>query len=259
MNINTQDNPATFSGQLDGEGIPSDFFADKNVRLGFMSAWSEKAFLKDVMQGNAIDPVTPFPKGMPFKNEKLESRPFDLKKAETYLKAAFGGKLWQSGFKMELLYNSGNQMRELGMKMLAENVSSLNPKFQVSVRAVEWANFLDLRKNKQLPAYFLGWVPDYPDPDNYAYPYMHSEGDFAGRQGYKDEEVDKLVMDAGTTLDTAARQKMYYRLQDIWQRDAIQILAYQTVYKRFMKDWVKGYYWNPMESEQMDVLPYLKK
>jgi hypothetical protein len=40
---------------------------------------------------------------------------------------------------------------------------------------------------------------------------------------------------------------------------AIQILAYQTVYKRFMKDWVKGYFWNPMESEQMDVLPSLKK
>jgi peptide/nickel transport system substrate-binding protein len=259
MQINTKENPATYSGALDGEGTPADFFADKNVRLGFISAWDEKTFIKEAMTGNALDPVTPFPKGLPYKNEKLENRPFDLKKAETYLKAAWGGKLWQNGFKMDLLYNSGNQSRELGMKMLAENLTSLNPKFQISVRAVEWANFLDLRKNKQLPIYFLGWAPDYPDPDNYAFPYMHSDGDFAGRQGYKDEEADKLVMEAGVNTDPAKRQAMYYRLQEIWQRDAIAIIAYQNVYKRYFKDWIKGYAFNPMESEQMEVLPLLKK
>jgi peptide/nickel transport system substrate-binding protein len=259
MKINVQDNPATYSGQLDGQGIPADLFTDKNVRLGFMAAWDEKTFIKEAMTGNALDPVTPFPKGMPFKNEKLEARAFDLKKAESYLKAAWGGKLWSNGFKMDLLYNSGNTSRELGMKMLAENLTSLNPKFQINVRAVEWANFLDLRKNKQLPLYFLGWSPDYPDPDNYAFPYMHSEGDFAGRQGYSDAEVDKLVMDAGVATDPAQRQKMYFRLQEIWQRDAIAIIASQTIYKRHLKDWVKGYYYNPMESEQIDVLPSLKK
>jgi peptide/nickel transport system substrate-binding protein len=259
MKINVQDNPAAYSGALDGQGIPADLFSDKNVRLGFMSAWDEKTFIKEAMTGNALDPVTPFPKGMPFHNDKLESRGFDMKKAETYLKAAWGGKLWSQGFKMDLLYNSGNTSRELGMKMLAENLTSLNPKFQINVRAVEWANFLDLRKNRQLPLYFLGWSPDYPDADNYAFAYMHSDGDFAGRQGYSDAEADKLVMAAAVEVDPAKRQASYYRLQDIWQRDAIAILASQTIYKRHFKDWVKGYYYNPMESEQIDVLPFLSK
>jgi peptide/nickel transport system substrate-binding protein len=34
MKIPEGDNPYIFSGKLDGKGIPPDFFADKNVRLG---------------------------------------------------------------------------------------------------------------------------------------------------------------------------------------------------------------------------------
>ena len=41
--------------------------------------------------------------------------------------------------------------------------------------------------------------------------------------------------------------------------EAIAILAVQNTYNRYFKDWVKGYYYNPMESEQIERLPDLKK
>jgi peptide/nickel transport system substrate-binding protein len=259
MKINDQDNPATYSGKLDGQGIPADFFSDKNLRLAFNYAWDEKTFIKDGMNGNAIDPVTPFPRGLPYKNAKLESKPFDLKKAADYFKKAWGGQVWDKGFKFDILFNSGNTERETGAKILAENVMSLNPRFQIGVRGVEFPTFLDLRKNKRLPIYFLGWAPDYPDPDNYAFPYMHSSGDFGRVQGYNNPVVDDLVKKAGVELDASKRQAYYYQLQDIWLEDAITILASQPLRQRFVKDWVKGYYYSPMESQEIELLPILKK
>jgi peptide/nickel transport system substrate-binding protein len=259
MNINDKDNPAIYSSKLDGQGVPANFFSDKNLRLAFFYAWDEKTFIQDATNGNAMDPVVPFPKGLPYKNEKLESKPFDMKKAVDYFKKAWGGQVWAKGFKFDILYNSGNTERETGAKILAENVMSLNPKFQIGVRGVEWPVYLENRKLKRMPIYFLGWAPDYPDPDNYAFPYMHSEGDFAGRQGYKNPVVDDLVKSAGVELDSAKRQAMYYKLQDIWLEDSISILAQQPLRRRFVKDWVKGYYYSPMESQEFELLPILKK
>ncbi|HUW42324.1 MAG TPA: ABC transporter substrate-binding protein [Rectinemataceae bacterium] len=259
MQINTKDNPATYSGQLDGQGIPANFFADPDVRLGFTYAWDEQTALTQIMNGNAVDPVTPYPVGLPYKNMALKSKPFDLNKAAEHFKKAFGGQLWQNGFKLDILYNTGNQVRELCAKMLAENLSSINPKFQVNVRGVEWAEFTNDNKNKQLAIYFMGWNPDYPDPSDYANPYQSSGGYFAGRAGYNNPEADKLVAAAAIETNPAKRQEMYYKLQDIWLQDDIAIIYAQPTVNYYFKDWVKGYTFNAMDSEPFCKLAFLSK
>ncbi|HET6487270.1 MAG TPA: ABC transporter substrate-binding protein, partial [Spirochaetia bacterium] len=206
-----------------------------------------------------MDPVTPFPKGLPYKNDKLESKPHDMTKAADYFKKALGGKLWDTGFKFDIVYNTGNTERETGAKILAENVMSLNPKFQVGTRAVEWPVYNEMNKQKQMAVFFLGWAPDYPDPADYAGPYMSSDGFFASRQSYKNPTADDLVAKAAIELDPAKRAAEYSQLQDIWLQDSIAILAQQPLRRRFMKDWVKGYYYNPMESQEFELLPVLTK
>ncbi|HEY9594441.1 MAG TPA: ABC transporter substrate-binding protein [Spirochaetia bacterium] len=259
LNINTQANSAVYSGKLDGEGIPADFFADKNVRLGFIYAWDEEMEIRDGFNGNSMDPVTFIPKGLPFKNEKLKSKPHDMEKAKAAFQKAFNGEVWQKGFKFDILYNSGNLERETAAKILAENVMALNPKFQVGVRALEWSQYSDENKNKRVPILFMGWAPDYPDPDDYAQPYMSSTGYFAGRQSYNNPKADELVAKAGVELDKTKRQQYYSQLQDIWLDDAIAIIFNQPLRQRFVKDWVKGYYYSPMESQEFELLPILSK
>ncbi len=257
--ISTKGNPLIYSGKLDGEGIPGNFFADKNVRLGFIYSWDEQTFLKDIINGNGMDPVTPLPFGLPYKDKSLKSKPFDKKKAEEYFKKAFGGKVWEKGFKVDLLYNSGNKVREASDRMLADNVMSLNPKFKINVRGVEWSAYVDKIRTRTMPIYFIGWAPDYPDPSNYVFPYMDSSGTYAGRAGYKNPEVDKLIAKAAVELDPAKRKVMYYKLQQIWLDDAIGIINDQGIGNRYMKDWVKGAYYNPMQSSPFDLLPVLRK
>jgi peptide/nickel transport system substrate-binding protein len=251
MEINAIDNPYIYSGKLDGNGIPADFFRDPDVRWAFTHAWNEDVCMKDILKGYGVNVATPIVEGLPYFNPDIvKKRPkFDLKKAEEYMKKAFGGQVWAKGFQVDFLYNSGNEVREASLKMLAENIISLNPKFKINVRGVEWATYVDLQRQKRMPIYFIGWGADFPDPDNFVNPYMYSQGLYGGRCGYNNPEADKLIEQGAVELDKAKRKQIYYRLQEIWLQDNIGIVMYQTVKQQYFKDWLKGYYYHPMENE----------
>jgi len=262
LNTNVVDNPLAGSGTLDGEGVPADFFADINARLAFLYAWDEDTFLNDIAGGQGMDPVAPFPKGLPYKNANQERLPFDLSKAEEFFKKAHGGKVWENGFTLELAYNSGNELRGGGLRILAENVSSINPKFKVSVRSVQWAEYLDLNNQKRMPLFFIGWAPDYPDMDNYADPFMHSEGYYARKGSYSNPEVDELVTLARFSTDDKEREESYYRLQEIYVEDAVGIANYQGVVRHHYRDWISfdgGHFYQPVNADFYNLLRYIQK
>jgi len=259
QDVSAVDNPLIFSGKLDGQGVPPNFFADENVRHAFTAAWDSDTFINDIQNGFAIDPITPVVKGLPYKRTDQVRPAMDLDKAAEYFKKAFGGKVWENGFKMDLLYNTGNDVRQFGAKLLAENVMKVNPKFQITVRGVEWATYVNMVRTSSMPMFFIGWAPDYPDPDNYVNPYMHSEGHYSHQCSYSNPEVDRLVEEAAISFDPEVRKANYYRLQEIWVEDAPGIMNMQAVTTRYMKDWVKGHFFNPMQSSVYDLLPELSK
>ncbi|TFH05053.1 MAG: ABC transporter substrate-binding protein [Spirochaetales bacterium] len=258
LNIPTS-NPYIGSGKLDGAGIPSNFFTDKDVRLGFSYAWDQKTYEVDISNGTAFAPVTPVPFGLPYKDESLELYPYDLAKAEQHFRAAWAGKLWEQGFKLELLYNTGNDDRAAIVRLLAENIASLNPKFDVSTRGIEWAEYVNLNRAKSLPVFYIGWAPDFIDPANYVFHYMHTYGAYYGRASYSNPEVDRLIAEGSAGQTDAVRQAAYYRLQEIWLEDVIGIMNSQVLSRRYSRDWVKGLYYSPAQSSVYDLLPVLSK
>jgi peptide/nickel transport system substrate-binding protein len=246
--IAATDNPYIYSGKLDGNGVPPDFFADKNVRLAFTYAFNKPVYLKDINKGFGIAAETPIPSGLPYFNPELKAYPFDLKKAEEYFKKAWGGKLWETGFQLDLTYNTGNEVREQTMKLLAEAVTSLNPKFKVQARSVEWATFVNQQNQHVLPIFYIGWGADFADPHNFIYTYMYKTGLHASRCGYSNPEADKLIEQGLAETDPAKRKAIYYRLQDLWQEDVPGIMLHQPIRQQYFKDWVKGYFFHPMEN-----------
>jgi peptide/nickel transport system substrate-binding protein len=247
--IESTDNPYIGSGKLDGAGVPGDFFSNVDVRKAFMYCWDQKTFEEDVLVGAGISIATPHVSGLPFFKEGLEGFPLDLDKAKELFMRARGGEIWEKGFEFDMLYNSGNEIRETALKILAENVMSLNPKFKVNVRAIEWAVILDLQKQHRLPIFYMGWGADYPDPDNFMQPYMHSEGYWARYGSYNNPEADRLVEAGALEVDPAKRKDIYYALQDLWLDDAVGIILYQSVENFYFKDWVKGFVFHPMQNE----------
>jgi peptide/nickel transport system substrate-binding protein len=258
--IQAQDNPLVGSGQLDGNGVPSDFFQDRNVRLGFAHAMDQETLINEALNGFGRNPVTPVPYGIPFKDTELESRAHDIEAATEAFKKAHGGQVWEQGFQLEILYNEGNDRRQLTARILAENINSINDKFNVTTRAVPWADYLDRIRNSTMPVFIIGWAPDYPDPDNYVTPFMHStKGTFAAWAHYENKEVDQLIDEAGTTLDADRREEIYYQLQETYLEEIVSVMTNQQVEQRYYRDWVEGNFYNPMQADPFELLPHIEK
>lgn len=246
------------SGQLDGNGIPPDFFADKNVRLAFAYSFDYEAFLRDVYQGEAIQPASPVIEGLPYHNPAQEKYHLDLAKAEQYFKAAFGGQVWEKGFKMTILYNTGNEPRRIAAEILKKNIESLNPKFSIEVAARDWGTYLKEMVASKLTLYIIGWLADYPDPHNFVQPFMHSAGAFSAWQGYSNPTVDDLIMQGISEIDPAKRQQIYYQLQQIYHDDVPSVPIDQALGRHYERDWVHGWIYNPIwPGEPALCDPYL--
>jgi peptide/nickel transport system substrate-binding protein len=160
---------------------------------------------------------------------------------------------------MVIAHNTGNDMRAAAALMLAENIMSLNPKFRIEVRNVEWKDYLVQYRSFMFPIFITGWVADYADPHNFMQPFMHSRGVYARYMAYRNPRVDQLVAEGIATGDRAERSRIYEKLQDLWYREALGIPLYQQINMRVYRDWVKGYVPNPMLPDAWEDLKRLRK
>jgi len=244
--INPEGNPDIGSGKLDGEGIPPDFFSDKDVRLGFAYSFDYETYLRDVWMGEAVQPKGPIVEGLLGVNPEQEVYRFDPKKAEEHFKKAWGGEVWKKGFKMTILYNTGNVQRETATKIFEENIEALNPKFQIEVRPVDWPTYLRDLVHHKLTLFLIGWLADFPDPHNFVYPFMHSKGTFSEWQSYKNPIVDRLIKEGIEEINPEKRKRIYYELQMIYYDDVPSVVLNQASVRHYQRDWIHGWYWNPV-------------
>ena len=244
--INTVGNNFTHSGRLDGEGIPSDFFSDKDVREAFAYSVDYEGFLKDVKRGRGSQSTGCVPPTLPGHDPKQEKFAFDPKKAEEHFRKAWAGKVWDEGFYFTLAYNEGQAERATLCQMIKKNVESLNPKFRIDVRPIEWPAFLDASNSSKLPIFVVAWQADYPDADNFAYAMMDSRGTYPKAQHYSSPEADALVERASAETDPAKRRQLYFKLQALEHEQVPHLLIVDGVRYRAQRDWVRGYVPNPI-------------
>lgn len=246
LDINMQANPDVGSGKLDGNGIPSNFFTDKDLRKAFIYSFDYDAFLKQSMEGRAERAIGPAPQGLMKYDDSFKRYDFDLEKAKQYFKKAWGGQVWEKGFKFTLTYNTSGEMRQIASEILKRNVESINPKFKIDLRGVTWASFLEKTANRQMPLWTRGWVADYADAHNFYFPFLHSNGRYALAQGYNNPKVDKLVEEAVTQTNPAKRRELYKKAHNLMYEDAMQIYTVHPTGLWAMRDTVKGFVDNPV-------------
>ncbi|NNG00845.1 MAG: ABC transporter substrate-binding protein [Desulfobacteraceae bacterium] len=255
--LETSGNPNIGSGKLDGEGIPPDFFADINVRKAFLHAFDRNTYKKDVFNDLAIMPSSPNIEGLPYhKDAKVYE--YDLKKSAEYMKKAFGGQVWEKGFKMIITHNTGNDQRQAAAYMLAENIMSVNPKFQIDVRNVEWKDYWVVLRQYVYPIFIIGWFADYADPHNFMYTFMHSKGVYGRYMGVSNAEVDKLAVEGIQKANPDDRRKIYHRLQDLWYELALGVPVAQPIGIHAFQENVQGYVPNAMMTTHSHFVNFSK-
>jgi peptide/nickel transport system substrate-binding protein len=65
--------------------------------------------------------------------------------------------------------------------------------FKVKVVSKEWTPFQKGYADGQFDAYTIGWLPDYPDPDNFVAPLVGADNTF--HNGFSDSQVNQLITD----------------------------------------------------------------
>jgi peptide/nickel transport system substrate-binding protein len=153
---------------------------------------------------------------------------------------------WQTGFTITLTYNVGNLPREEGARQLAATLTAMNPRFVVKVQGLEWAAFLESIRQKHPPFFFLGWAPDYADPDDYVVPFLQTGGTFPNRVGYSNTTLDGLIANQSKDLNPTSRKATLKQIQLAPYYDVPYIWRNQAKSQNVFRTWVQGYYDNPM-------------
>ncbi len=94
--------------------------------------------------------------------------------------------------------------------------------------------------DSMVPTGMAGWSPDYVDPDNFAWPFAHSEGPFMGWMGYDNGRVDELIELAKRETNPATRQDYYNEMQELVAFDQPCIYLYQPKEFRVWRAWLRG-------------------
>ena len=183
------------AGDLDESGISTDFFQDEDLRKGINHLIDFPTYLTDAWLNEAEQPTTPVIRGLPYFNPQNPVYSYDLAKATQYFKDAYlghaeddggtpEGALWDVGFTMIVVYNEGNVPRQTLAQMIIDGINAMgNAKFHVSILGIEWgATYIPQLFTGQLTLFVIGWGADFPDPHNFAHPFMHSAGAFSGPQ-----------------------------------------------------------------------------
>jgi len=85
--------------------------------------------------------------GLPYQKDTFHPQ-YDMAKVEDHLKKAFGGKLWEKGFKVTLFHNTGREIRRVAATMMAENIAALTHLFYFNELVLTKSHYYRNYENK---------------------------------------------------------------------------------------------------------------
>jgi peptide/nickel transport system substrate-binding protein len=240
-------NPYVGSGELDGNGIPPNFFSDIHVRKAFNYCFDWEGFIQDALEGEAVQNVGYLIPGMIGYDQNGPMYTYDPDKCAEEMALAWDGKVAEVGFRMQVAYNTGNVTRQTVAEILQTTLSEVDPKYTVEIIGLPWPSFLAAIRGSRLPLYISGWQEDIHDPHNWAQPFLI--GTYAARQALPDDmvaEFQELVNAGVSATDPAERANIYQELTQMDYDNAIAIRLAVATGRHYEPRWVTGYYYNPI-------------
>jgi peptide/nickel transport system substrate-binding protein len=258
LHVNPDDNPSLGSGRLDGQGVPPDFFNDLHVRRGFQYAFDWDRLINEVYLGKAVQARGPIPREVFGHNPDQPVYRLDPQRAAAELREAWDGRLWDAGFRLTLVFNTGNFLRRMWATFLADQLREINPKFVLETKGVDLPEWRGLLAEGKLAIFTAGWLVDYLDPHNFVQPLMSSAGLWARWQSYANPEADQLIAAGARELDPDRRRAIYHRIQQIAYEDAKEIYTVEPLGLVAMRSWVTGWKYD-MINGAITYFPVLGK
>jgi len=198
----------------------------------------------DVISEGVDTPATGFvPPGIEGFQENAMEFTYDVEKAKQ--------KLAEAGYPdgkglpvLKLGFNTG-----AGHEKIAEAIQADAAKIgiKIEVEGYEWGTLLEKAKSGEIIFYRLGWQADYPTMDNFLYPLFYSKSS-DNYSEYNNPEVDKLLIEARSTLDKDQRIAKYREVEKMILKDAAFAPIYFYGTRRIIQPYVKGFVLDNMEN-----------
>lgn len=237
-------------------------FQDKRVRQAIAHAINKKAIVDAFYGGTGLVATQFQPPPLWGYNKELKDYEYSPAKAQELLRQAglaggFSEITWDDGKKEPLVFWYMSRSRpyfpnpkEIG-EAIAADLAKVGIKAQL--QTVEWANYLDKRKNGQLPLYMLGWTGDNGDPDNFLCYFFCSPG--ASREGfYANQPLADLLLRAQSLTNQAERAKLYRQAEQMIHDDVARIFIANNEPPLAFSKKVKGYVPSPLDDERFNTV-----
>ena len=87
--------------------------------------------------------------------------------------------------------------------------------------------------------FFLGWIVDYVDPDDFLVPFAHgTAGTFAIRMAYNNPDVTKLIDQQATISDKAQRLQVISQIEHMTNDDNAFLWLNYGVFEQVSRSWI---------------------
>jgi len=223
-------------------------FDDPKVRQAFAHAIDKDKLIEVVLLDAVVEADGILPPGIPGFNEELQGLDFDPEKARQLLaESKYGG---PAGLPDMEIASSG---RGASVGPVSEAILAMwedNLGVKVSTRQTEFATFLSDLRDGEYQIFEMGWVADYPDPENFLKIQFHS-GSSNNYSQYANPDVDRLLEEADTETDEATRMSLYQQAEQIIVNDVPWIPLFHDKFSVLIKPYVEGYTLPPFVIPRM--------
>lgn len=235
----------------------NEFLADGRVRKAFSYAFDYDTAIDTALRGYASRLAGAIPRGMPYYETQNNGQPYysyNLTMAEQILDDAgyvknylFHGTLYRfNGTTIRLFYNIGNSEREMIAGMFQAALNKIG--ILSSVTAEEWPQYLNrIYDTEDWEIAFLGWIPDFNDPDDYIAPFVGSNaiGGDTFNTGWANTTVDQMILTGKHNVDPQIRSDAYTEAFNIYINEPSLMFIGQRMFVRPMRNWIMNYSYNP--------------
>lgn len=244
----------TLSVSYVGFNVKKPPFDDPKIRQALNLALDKRRMVKLVFQDTVPVANGIVPPDMPgYENPDLSDYEFDPERAlELIAESSYGDVTELPDITLNVP-GEGSQVGPI-IETIVESFKT-NLGLEISVEQTPWAQFLaDLNKpDMPYQMYQLGWVADYPDPQDFLEVLFYSTS--TQNQGhYSNPEVDTLLDQARGAQDPKERLALYQQAEQKILDDAAWIPLYFSVENWLVKPYVQDFWIPPLHVPKFQYM-----
>lgn len=232
-------------------------FDKKAVRQAFSQAIDREVFIRQVQRGVGKPAYSWVPPGMPGHQEHLgkEVNKFDPATARRLLaEAGYPEGRGLPPITFQYANTGGNPLAAQFLQgQLKEHLG-----VEITLDPMEPASFSRLVNAYQHHFALMGWIADYPDPDNWL-PELFGTGSGNNHSQYSNPQLDDLMRRATLELDEARRLQMWNQAQEMLVNDVPMIFLVHEESLLLYKPYVRGLTLTPMDGSALPGRDFMRQ